>query len=118
MKRRISARWTGLLMAFVASAGIAGLAQAAPAKVADEGREVAYAELEKHVGEEIVVRTTFDTTRRGTLTGYTTVSVSMKLGPEAGSIDLTVPKETIRSVRVIGPAAPAIATEGASAEKN
>lgn len=119
MKRPVHARLIGALVLVAAAIGLGGIVHAAPAqKAANEGREIAYTELEHHVGDEIVIQTTFDTTRRGVLTGYTTVSVSMKLGPDAGSIDLTVPKDTVRSVRVIGPAASPTATEGGSAKTN
>lgn len=116
MTNKTSVRRIGWFLALVAGFAIAASAGAAAPKDTGEGREVAYAELEQHVGEEIEVQTTFGTTRRGVLTGYTTVSISMTLDAEAGSIDLTVPKETVRAVRVLGPAEPAM--EGARAKTN
>lgn len=70
-------------------------------------REVEYAALERHVGEAIVVHTTNGTVRSGTLLKYTNVNLTVRLGPEAGSIDLTVPRNTVRRAFVtIGMADP------------
>jgi hypothetical protein len=63
-------------------------------------REVGYESLETKIGSALVVRTTNDTTRRGTLLRYTNVSLNLKLGPENGSIELLVPRDTIRKVMI------------------
>lgn len=70
-------------------------------------REVEYPSLETKIGSALVIQTTNDTTRRGTLLRYTKVSLSVKLGPESGSIELAVPRNTIRKVMLeIAPADP------------
>lgn len=70
-------------------------------------REVEYESLESRVGSALVIQTTNDTTRRGTLLRYTKVSLSVQLGPESGSIELGVPRSTIRKVMLeIAPADP------------
>ncbi len=70
-------------------------------------REVEYESLENRIGSDIVIQTTNDTTRRGTLLRYTKVSLNVKLGPESGSIELAVPRSTIRKVMLeIAPADP------------
>ncbi len=70
-------------------------------------REVEYTSLETRIGSNLVIQTTNDTTRRGTLLRYTKVSLVVKLGPESGSIELGVPRSTIRKVMLeIAPADP------------
>ena len=87
------------------------------------GTPAAYDALEHHVGDELVIETTLNTVRRGKLTKYTNPALTIELGPEHGSIELTVPRETVRSIRVL-PAAAASAdvakpNHGSdSAEKN
>jgi hypothetical protein len=121
MNERLPAGLAAILALAIGVTGlpcVSGEASAASKAVASEGTPTTYAELEHHVGEQIVVETTFDTVRRGVLTGYTTYSLEMKLGPEAGSFDLTVPADTVRSVRVIGPDTTITVSEGGSAKKN
>jgi hypothetical protein len=108
-----------------AVAGAASLAVAAPAankKAAAEaqpaGTPIEYSALEQRIGDQVIVETTMNTVRRGTLVKYTNPTLTLELGPEAGNITLSVPRETIRSLRVI-PAAPAADSDGAgSAETN
>jgi hypothetical protein len=73
-----------------------------PAKPASQVIE--YKELEHHIGAELAIETTFNTIRRGVLTKYTNPGLKIQLGPEAGSIELDVPAETIRSVSIVTPA--------------
>lgn len=75
-------------------------AEAAKAAAAANQRVVEYQELEKHVGAKITIETTNNTTRSGTLLRYTNVAVSMQLGPEAGAIELSVPRNSVRQVSV------------------
>lgn len=82
------------------------------------GEEVTFAELEHHIGERIVIETTFDTRRSGVLKAWTSVSLEMELDPAAGSIDMMIPEDTVRSVRVMGAPVPALTTERGSAKKN
>jgi hypothetical protein len=76
-----------------------------PAK--PESQVVEYKELEHHIGAELAIETTFNTIRHGVLTKYTNPGLKILLGPEAGSIELDVPAETIRSVSIVTPATPA-----------
>ncbi|MEO8011229.1 MAG: hypothetical protein ABI650_06250 [Dokdonella sp.] len=70
-------------------------------------RKVEYADLEKHVGSRIVIETIHNTTRSGTLMRYTNVALTMQLGAEAGAIELSVPRSTVRSISLaIGAADP------------
>jgi hypothetical protein len=83
---------------------------AGPAKASKDAppsnqREVNYQELEKHVGAHVVVNTTNGTMRSGTLLKYTNVALVVKLGPEAGSIELSMPRNTVRKVSVTTAAA-------------
>ena len=83
------------------------------------GAPVAYDALEHHIGDEIVIETTLNTVRRGKLVKYTNPTLTIQLGSENGSIDLSVPRDTIRGIRVLL-AAPAQPESGASsrAKKN
>jgi hypothetical protein len=102
----------------VVASAIAPVDAAEPAKARKAGkeakvaapanqREVEYTDLERHVGAHIAVQTTNNTVRSGTLIKYTNVGLTMRLGPDAGSIDLSVPRGTVRAVSVvIAPADP------------
>jgi hypothetical protein len=90
-----------LLAPIVQAANPAKAAKANEAKAAAASlREVDYESLENRIGSALVVRTTNETTRRGTLLRYTKVSLNLKLGPENGSIELAVPRDTIRKVMI------------------
>jgi hypothetical protein len=94
-------------------------AKAATAETAAPvGEAVAYEALEHHVGAQILVETTLNTVRRGTLVKYTNPALTLRLGEEHGSIDLTVPRDTVRGVRVLSPAPPTQAEPAGSAKKN
>jgi hypothetical protein len=88
-------------------------AQKDPAPVAEAakpqptGKLVEYAELEQHVGSDIIVETTLHTVRRGKLIKYTSPGLTIKLGPEHGGIELSVPRETVRNVSLVIEPAPA-----------
>ena len=83
------------------------------------GEVVAYKDLERYVGATIVVETTLGTTHRGVLVKYTNPALVLRLGPQMGSIDLTVPQETVRRSTVVEPATKPAAGQGSdSAEKN
>ena len=70
-------------------------------------REIEYSTLVDKIGSTLVIHTTNGTVRRGTLMRYTNVSISLKLGPENGSIELGVPRDTIRKLSIeIAPADP------------
>ncbi|MEO7062578.1 MAG: hypothetical protein ABI082_02240 [Dokdonella sp.] len=91
-----------------ANARTAAPAKAKAAEVAAPvGTPAAYDALEHHVGDELVIETTLNTVRRGKLVKYTNPGLTIELGPEHGSIELSVPRETIRSIRVLPTAAPA-----------
>ncbi len=100
------------ILAILIALASAPSAAADPAKApkgatAGQNRPVEYTDLEKHIGARISVHTTNNTVRSGTLLKYTNVSLTMRLGPESGSIDLSVPRGNVRSVTVtIAPADP------------
>ena len=112
---------TKMLLAILVSLLVPVAQAAKPAKTAKQAdskaaqtslREVEYSTLENRIGSQLVIHTTNDTTRRGTLQRYTKVSLTMKLGPENGSIELGVPRDTIRKVMIeIAPADPLFPTE-------
>lgn len=89
----------------------------AKAKVAEPvGSPAAYDALEHHVGDELVIETTLNTVRRGKLIKYTNPALIVQLGPEHGAIELTVPRETVRSIRVL-PGTPAEPDPGAQSKQ-
>lgn len=105
--------WTLPVQAADAAAAAAkGTAEQAAAPV---GEIVAYESLEQQVGAEIVVETTLNTIRRGTLIKYTNPVLTLRLGVEHGSIELSVPRETIRSIRLLSAPAPLPAAKPAAA---
>ncbi len=63
-------------------------------------REIEYASLVDKIGSTLIIHTTNGTMRRGTLMRFTNVSISLKLGPENGSIELAVPRDTIRTLSI------------------
>ena len=73
--------------------------KAAPA--APIARVVEYTELENHVGDTIIIETTLDTVRRGTLVRYTNPGLTLRLGPDDGSIELEIPHDNVRNVSVV-----------------
>ncbi len=84
-----------------------------PAAQVASGEAVADADLEHRLGAELVIETTLNTVRRGVLVKYTNPALTLRLGPDHGSIQLSVPRETIRSVRVLDAAPqPAAQPEG------
>jgi len=112
-----------LAIAFAAPATAAQ--KKAPAKAAAPAQPIAhvvdYAELEHHVGDTLVVETTLDTVRRGKLVKYTNPGITLQLGPEHGSIELDIPRETVRNVSLVAADAAAPAKEdqeAGSAKKN
>jgi hypothetical protein len=94
------------LVALVAAVPAACIA--APPALAPAGQPaaeaVAYAGLEQRVGDMLLIETTHNTVRRGVLVKYTNVGLTLRLGPDHGSIELSVPRDTIRSVRVLAAA--------------
>ncbi|MBO9663147.1 hypothetical protein [Dokdonella sp.] len=91
---------------------------AKPVPAASSARPIHYEELEQQIGAEIAVETTLNTVRRGTLIKYTNPTLTLKLGPQMGSIDFSVPRDTVRSITLITPAPQPAAQENGSAQKN
>ncbi len=81
---------------------------------------VDYKDLESNIGADLSIETTFNTVRRGTLVKYTNPGLIIRLGPEAGSIELDVPAETIRRVSIVtqAPQTAKPPQENSSAKKN
>lgn len=70
-------------------------------------RPIEFESLETRLGDTLIVRTTNDTTRKGTLEHYSGVSIQLQLGPDSGSILLSIPRESIRQVLIeVGEADP------------
>ena len=99
------------VLAVQAAAATKAKLPAAPAPAA--GEIVAYESLEQQVGAEIAIETTLNTIRRGTLVKYTNPTLTLQLGLEHGSINLSVPRETIRSIRLLAPSPAAQPQPGA-----
>ena len=81
------------------------------------GQAVEYAELESRVGQTLVIETTFKTTRTGKLVKYTQPVLTLDIGTEAKPMELSVPKETIKTITVITPAATTDKDAGTSGAK-
>jgi len=113
-----------LSLALAATAPVAAATKKAPAKAAAPAQPLAhvvdYAELEHHIGDDIVVETTLDTVRRGKLVRYTNPGLTLQLGPEHGSIELDIPRDTVRNVSVVATDAATSGDdqESGSAQKN
>jgi hypothetical protein len=106
--------------AHAATKSVKAVEMAKPAQAAKSaGEVVAYKDLETRVGAEIAIETTLNTVRRGTLLKYTNPALTIQLGPEHGSIELSVPVETVRRVTIVAPAEPIAPPQGnSSAKKN
>ena len=77
--------------------------KAEPAKPV--GEVVEYASLENRIGQTVSIETTFKTTRTGKLVKYTQPALTIEMGSEANPMELTVPKETIKTITVLTPPA-------------
>ena len=108
---------------FATNAAMAGSKPAAAAKAAPArpvGEVVEYPALESRVGETLAIETTFKTTRTGRLIKYTQPTLTLEIGTDANPMELTVPKETIKTITVLTPpaAAPAKDAGTSGAKKN
>ena len=86
------AAWVASGVAFAAPHASAAVSHAV---TAPPEQAVKYADLAQHVGDQIVVHTTFKTVRRGMLVKFSKAALTLKLEGEA---ELTVPVETVSSV--------------------
>jgi len=111
MSASLSALVAIALCAFATDAAAAGTKThaSAPAKKAEPakpaGEVVEYAALESRVGQTVSIETTFRTTRTGKLIEYTQPALTIDMGTEANPMELTVPKETIKTITVLTPPA-------------
>lgn len=85
---------------------------------ASSARPISYEELEQQIGAEIAVETTLNTVRRGILIKYTNPTLTLKLGPQMGSIDFSIPRDTVRAITLIKPVPQPAVQEAGSAQKN
>ena len=95
---KIGALFTSTVLFCTLSAGIAAAAAptARPHTFTPPAQQaVAYADLGKYLGKNIIVHTTLGTVRSGILTKYTNTAIELKL---EGGADLTMPAESIRSI--------------------
>ncbi|MEZ5462402.1 hypothetical protein [Dokdonella sp.] len=119
---RIPQKLVCLLLPFAVLGFSSASSLAAPAAATKAGksatanasslREIEYTALEDKIGAKLVINTTNGTTRSGGLTRYTNVTLTLQLGPENGSIELSVPRDTIRKILIeIPPADPLFLNE-------
>jgi hypothetical protein len=117
----VRARLMALLALVLAFAAIPATQAAQPKKAAEAkpvGEVVQYESLESRVGAEIVIETTLKTVRRGTLIKWTQPGLTVQLGPESGSFELSVPRETIKTITVLAPSASTKDQGTSGAKKN
>jgi hypothetical protein len=72
--------------------------KAAQPDAAPAAAVIAYEDLGGHVGERIAVRTTFKSTRVGTLAKFTKIELTLSIDTASGPTELTIPKDTIVSI--------------------
>ena len=92
-----------LIPGFASAASDAGkvaahTTKAAKPDAAPAAAEIAYDDLGSHVGERIAVRTTFKSTRVGTLAKFTKIELTLSIDTPSGSTELTIPKDTVVSI--------------------
>ena len=105
-----------LLLALTEAAVAAGPA-AAPLRAETRVVEpIAYEQLGAKLGHEVVVFTRLGTRRRGTVVKVSPSALILKLDAQSGGIELDMPRDTIRSVELVG--APQPAEEDTGAKKN
>lgn len=107
--------------AVIANAANPPAAPAAKAKKAEPepaGNTVPYDELHLHIGERVIVHTTFKTTRTGVLTQVSNSQLTLGIDTQGGSTELTMPKNTVLSVALVAVPAPAPQPGTPSAKKN
>jgi len=109
--------------------GAAGISSAANPPAAPSGAKakataatpaehtIAYDELKQHIGEHVIVHTTFKTTRTGVLTQVSNTQLTLGIEAPGGSTELTMPKNTVVSV-ALAAAPPAPQPGTPSAKKN
>jgi len=88
----------------IASAANPPATPAAKAKKAEAepvGNTVPYDELHLHIGEHVIVHTTFKTTRTGVLTQVSNTQLTLGIEAPGGSTELTMPKNTVVSVALV-----------------
>jgi hypothetical protein len=64
-------------------------------------RQVPYEELKNRIGQRVIIRTTFHTTRSGVLDAYFINLLDITTDKDQGGFALTVPRDTIKSVSII-----------------
>ena len=71
---------------------------------ARDGR-IAYEDLAPYIGRELEVLSIYGSRRRGELVSHAQAQLVLRLPPAQGGFDLTIPAETVQSVRVLDAAA-------------
>jgi len=104
--------FVALFSAMLAVSAAAGKAPATPpasAKPAqaEKGETVAYDDLHLHVGQNVIVHTTYKSTRSGVLMKVSKVELTLGIDTPDGSSQLTIPKDTVASVVVLAAPEPA-----------
>ena len=70
----------------------------APAPTNEIEQKLEYTDLPRYVGKTVRVKTTFKTTREGTLLKYTEAGLTVKLPDREGGMELSMPRNTIKEV--------------------
>lgn len=97
--------------------GVSSVYAAAPAQKAAPATQVSlravdYAQLERNVGQRVVIHTTNGTTRQGVLKRFSKANITVQLGADNGAIELEIPRNTIREALLeIAPADPLFLNE-------
>jgi len=107
-----------LVLAFVMIPAVQAAQTKKAAEAKPAGEVVQYDSLESRVGQEVVIETTLKTVRRGTLIKWTQPGLTVKLGSESGSFELSVPRETIKTITVLAPSASTQDQGTSGAKKN
>ncbi len=105
-----------LLLALMEAAAAAGPAVAPLRAETRVVEPIAYEQLGAKLGHEVVVFTRLGTRRRGTVVKVSPSALILKLDAQSGGIELDMPRDTIRSVELVG--APQPAEEDTGAKKN
>jgi hypothetical protein len=88
------------VLAIAASLHLAAAKEPAKAATvpAPSAATIPYDELRAHIGERVVVHTTFKSVRTGTLTKASPFEITLSVPTAQGPAELTVPKDTVASV--------------------
>jgi len=98
-------KWPAILgaCAFVLAFALSVNAQTKEKVAPSAQRTVGYEDLEKQVGEKVVIHTVNKTTRSGTLVRYTNVALTLRV--DNGGYELSIRRGDVREIALVIPAA-------------